>query len=86
MSTTVGSRFLEQYVHRQIVPHPLDQVLTLSKREYHQRPDLFAIDYYGHEDLFWIVPVRSGMQDLVFDFVVGATIIVPAPSYISSII
>ena len=85
-STTVGSRFLEYYVHRQIIPHPLDQVLILKDHQYHTRPDLFALDYYGHEDLFWIVPVRSGFQDLIFDFTVGSTIVVPDPSYISSIL
>lgn len=83
-STAVGPRFLDYYVHRQVLPHPLDQVLVITNPQYNFRPDLFALDYYGHEDLFWIVPVRTGMQDLIFDFFVGAAIIVPDPSYITS--
>lgn len=81
-STPIGKRFMGFYVHRQIPPHPLDQYLIINNRAYHHRPDLFALDYYGHEDRFWVVPMRSGMQDLVFDFVYGAPIIVPDPSYI----
>lgn len=80
--TDLSNRFLLDYIHRPVLPHPQDQIKVIKDLRYHWAPDLFALEYYGDEDLFWIVPVRSGFQDLVFDFVVGATIIVPDPSYI----
>jgi hypothetical protein len=80
--TNLTNRYLANYIHRPIIPHAQDQVRVIKDFRYHHAPDLFALEYYGDEDLFWVVPVRSGFQDLIFDFVVGATIIVPYPGYI----
>lgn len=76
-STSINGRFMSFYLHRQINPDYRDTV-EIVKQEYHLRPDLFALDHYGDEQLFWVVPVRNGLQDLLFDFRVGLRVFVPS--------
>ena len=78
-------RFLDLYVHRKIDPHPLDTIQVLTAQKYHCRPDNFAYDYYGDPDLFWVVPMRNGLKDLLFDFKVGRAFYIPSPSYVSEL-
>lgn len=83
--TSITGRFMDAYVHRVIAPHPLDQRRLILETKYHKRPDNFAYDFYGDSDLFWVIGVRNGLQDLVFDFVQGGIYIIPAPSYVQEL-
>ncbi len=83
--TPFNGRFMDIYVHRRIDPHPLDTVEVITLEKYHHRPDNFAFDYYGDPDLFWIVPVRNGFENLLFDFKKGRRIYIPAPSYVAEL-
>ena len=83
--TPMNGRFMDIYVHRALSPHPLDTQIMITQSKYHLRPDNFAYDYYGDPDLFWVVPMRNGLKDLVFDFTLGSNFIIPAPSYISEL-
>lgn len=83
--TNFNGRFLDLYAHRKIDPHPMDRVRLITEAKYHLRPDNFAYDYYGDPDLFWIVPVRNGLQDLLFDFRKGRQFWIPDPSYVSEL-
>lgn len=84
--TKIINRFLTYYVHRSVPPHRLDALIILNDGRYVNRPDLLAIDLYGNEDLFWIIPVRNGLQDPVFDLKLGETFVVPHPSFVQELI
>lgn len=84
--TNITGKFLTYYVHRVVAPHPLDRVTILNNERYVNRPDLLARDLYGTEDLFWIIPVRNGLQDPVFDFTFGRALIIPDTTYVSTLI
>lgn len=84
--SSMVQRFLTYYVHRPVDPNELDQVIQIVDPIYDRKPDLFAADHYGDDDLFWVIPVRNGFQDPVFDFRVGRTIIFPHPSYVRDLI
>jgi len=84
--TKFNGRFMDLYVHRRIEAHPLDTVSVITEQKYHLRPDNFAFDYYGDADLFWVVPVRNGYQDLIFEFRKGRRIFIPSPSYIAELL
>jgi len=79
-------KFLTYYVHRPVPPHDLDRVTQLNNERYVTRPDTLAMDIYGDEDLWWIIPVRNGLQDPVFDLTYGKTLVIPDPSFVKSII
>lgn len=84
--TPYRGRFLDIYRHIKIDPHVYDTVRIIKEAKYHLRPDNFAYDFYGDPDLFWVVPIRNGFQDLVFDFYQGRKIYVPHPSYVTQLI
>jgi len=76
--TRVTDKYLGYYIHRPIRPSVLDTEIVLSER-YTNRPDLLAFDVYGLEDVWWIIPVRNGFQDPVFDMKMGMTVKIPDP-------
>lgn len=84
--TPIVKRFLTYYVHRPIRPNELDESYIIDDNNYVFRPDNLAADTYGNEDLFWVIPIRNGFQDLYFDLTYGKRIIIPHPSYIEGII
>ena len=84
--TSIINRFMVYYVHRIIEPHYLDSVIELNDERYVNRPDILANDLYGDPDLFWVIAVRNGLQDPVFDFKRGELFTIPHPTYIRSII
>ena len=78
--TDIIGRFMTYYIHRRIPPNALDVVVPLDAR-YDKRPDLLAADIYGDPDLFWVVPLRNGLQDPVFDLKRGEEFTIPHPSF-----
>ncbi len=74
------------YVHRTVDPHPLDRITELNNERYVHRPDLLAADIYGTEDLFWVIPVRNGLQDPVFDLTYGRALFIPDPRYAKTLL
>ena len=84
--TTIINRFMVYYVHRIVEPHSLDTVIELTDERYVRRPDILANDLYGDPDLFWVIALRNGFQDPVFDFKRGQLLIIPHPSYVRSIV
>ena len=84
--TKIINRFLTYYVHRTVPPHRLDTNIVLNDERYVNRPDLLARDLYGNEDLFWVIPVRNGLQDPVFDLKLGEPLVVPHPSFVEELI
>lgn len=85
-ATPIVGRYLTYYVHRRIAPHPMDRLGIIDYERYVHRPDNLGLDLYGSEDLWWIIPVRNGFQDLIFDLEMGTEIIMPDPAYVQSII
>ena len=83
--TPLVGRYMTYYGHRQIAPHPMDRLAVIDYERYVHRPDLLALDIYQTEDLFWVIPVRNGLQDLIFDLEMGTEIIIPDPAYVRSI-
>lgn len=84
--TPIFGRFMAYYIHRSITPNALDTIVTLTDQRYHQRPDNLAQDLYGDSELFWVVPIRNGLEDPVYDLVVGQRYVLPHPSYVRSIL
>ena len=84
--TPIVSRFLTYYVHRSVPPNALDTIITLNDERYVNRPDLLANDVYGDPDLFWVIAVRNGLQDPVFDFKMGERYVIPHPSFVRTIV
>ena len=84
--TPIISRFMTYYVHRSVPPNNLDVVITLNDQRYENRPDNLANDLYGDPDLFWVIAVRNGLQDPVFDFKVGRQYTIPHPSYVRTLV
>jgi len=83
--TPIIGRFMVYYVHRAVPVHQLDQTITLDHR-YENRPDLLANDLYGDPDMFWIIAVRNGLQDPVFDFKAGERYTIPHPSFARTLV
>lgn len=84
--TSIISRFLVYYIHRTVDPNELDVTIQLNDERYVNRPDILANDIYGDPDLFWVIAVRNGLQDPIFDFKKGELYIIPHPSYVRTII
>ena len=84
--TPIIGRFMAYYVHRTVPPNNLDVVVRLTDQRYNNRPDILANDVYGDPDLFWIVPVRNGLQDPVFDLKVNELYTIPHPSFVRTIV
>jgi len=84
--TPIINRFMVYYVHRPVEPNALDVVLTINDQRYHHRPDTFANDVYGDPDLFWVIGLRNGLQDPIYDFEFGKPYTIPHPSYVRSIV
>lgn len=76
--TEIVSRFMTYYIHRNIPPHSSDKVTMLNNERYVERPDLLAFDLYGTADLFWVIPVRNGLQDPIFDLTFGKALTIPS--------
>jgi hypothetical protein len=84
-ATDIIGRFMVYYTHRVVPPNILDTIIVLDQ-QYARRPDLLAADLYGDPDLFWIVAIRNGLQDPVFDFRAGELYTIPHPSFVRNII
>lgn len=84
--TPIINRFMVYYVHRSVPPNELDVIITLQDERYHHRPDILANDLYGDPDLFWVIAVRNGLQDPVFDVEVGKPYTIPHPSYVRTLV
>lgn len=76
--TPVDSKFSYYYVPRPINPNSRDGVYTIESK-YHKRPDLLSYDLFGTVYLWWVFAARNMeiLQDPVYDFVTGKTIMVP---------
>jgi len=85
-ATNIVGRYLTYYIHRRIAPHEADRWITIGFERYVHAPDLLALDFYGSEDLWWVIPVRNGLQDPVFDLQMEKDLIIPDPAYVRSII
>jgi len=83
--THVTSRYMGYYVHRPVRPSSGDTTMMITER-YVNRPDLLSFDVYGMEDVWWVIPVRNGLQDPVFDLKLGMTVVVPDPFEVRSLI
>lgn len=83
--TPVDGRFLGTYVHRPIPSAADDSMLTVTTR-YVWRPDLLALDVYGDQDLWWVIPQRNGLEDPVFDMVPGLVLVVPSQITLKSVV
>ncbi len=84
--TPIINRFMVYYVHRSVPPHRLDTIITLNDERYHNRPDTLANDVYGDPDLFWVIALRNGLQDPVFDFKMGERYVIPHPSFVRTLV
>lgn len=86
--TPIVGKFLAYYTHRPVRPHPLDRVITLTDQRYHQRPDLLSTDMYGSPDLYWVIPLRNGLEDPIFDLVVGPRerYVIPHPNFVRTLV
>lgn len=84
--TPLTTRYMTYYVHRSILPDRRDRLFILNDQRYHHRPENLAVDIYGDEDLFWVIPVRNGLEDPVFDMKFGMEIIIPHPEYIRTLV
>lgn len=84
--TRLVGKYLTYYVHRPVRPDPTDRVSIINNGRYVFRPDLLAFDLYGDEKLWWVIPVRNGFQDPVFDMTFGRDIIIPDPERVRQIV
>ncbi len=84
--TKIAGKYLTYYTHRQIPPDFTDRVTTLNNGRYVFRPDLLAFDIYGDENLWWVIPVRNGFQDPVFDLSFNRDLIIPDPERVRRLI
>ena len=84
--TRIVGKYLTYYVHRSIPPDPSDRVSILDNGRYVFKPENLAFDLYGDERLWWVIPVRNGFQDPIFDLTFGRDIIIPDPNRVRSLI
>lgn len=84
--TPIFGRFQTYYIHRTVTPNRLDIVVTLTNERYNQRPDNLAQDLYGDAELFWVIPVRNGLEDPIYDLTTNRTYIIPHPSFVRSLV
>ena len=83
--TRIVRDFMAYYVHRPVRPQPDDRLFIVTDQRYVNRPDLLATDFYGDPDLWWVIPVRNGLQDPVFDIRLNSTLAIPSESFVRSI-
>lgn len=83
--TKIIGRFLTYYVHRPVPPHEFDSTFTINDERYVRRPDNLAEDVYGDDNLWWVIPVRNGFQDPVFDLKMGTRLIIPHPAVVRAL-
>lgn len=84
--TGVRNFYLEEWNPIEIDTHHNDREVTISSR-FHLRPDLFAYEHLGDQNLWWVLPIRN--PDLLInpinDFTAGKTIIVPAKEVVGKL-
>jgi hypothetical protein len=83
--TPVSGRFLGRYVHRVIPPSADDLEMIVSQR-FVGRPDLLALEVYGDEALWWVIPQRNGLEDPVGDMTLDRVLAVPSRRLVQSAI
>jgi hypothetical protein len=76
-----GGKFLDLMVYTPIDKQPDDTPFTINNI-YQFRPDMLAWDLYGDSNLWWVFRARNPnvIDDPIFDFVAGATIMIPKKS------
>ena len=84
--TRIVGKYLTYYVHRPVLPDPSDRISVLNNDRYVYRPDLLALDLYGSEQLWWVIPVRNGFQDPIFDLTLNRAIVIVDPARVRSIV
>lgn len=84
--TPMIGKYLTYYIHRPIRPHPQDREFEIIGERYVNRPDLLATDIYNDPDLWWVIPVRNGLEDPIFDLSLGLRLVIPTEAYIRSIL
>lgn len=83
--THITSKYMGYFVHRPVRPSGGDTTMVITERHVN-RPDLLSFDVYGLEDVWWVIPVRNGLQDPVFDLKLGMTVVVPDPFEVRSLV
>ena len=84
--TKIVGKYMTYYVHRSVPPHPSDRVSILNNGRYVYRPDNLAFDLYGDENLWWVIPVRNGFQDPIFDLTFERDIIIVDPARVRGLV
>lgn len=83
--TPIVGRFLDFYVPIVIPPDPTDSLYVITRQDWIGRPDNIAQDYYGNAMLFWVIGVRNGLKDLVFDIQYGIPLYFPTGTRLSTL-
>jgi len=83
--TKIIGRYLYYYTHVPVLPHPLDVTAKIDNYRYVNRPDNLAYDLYGDPLLEWVIPIRNGLQDPIFDLSFGRTLIIPHVRYVRTL-
>jgi hypothetical protein len=60
-----------------------DDLIIIIPMEYNKRPDKVAYQFYGREDLEWLVVMYNNIVDINEEFITGSTIRLANPSRIS---
>ena len=84
--TPISGPFMAYYVHRSIDPHPTDIAAVIDDERYVARPDLLSNDMYGNPDLWWVIGVRNGFEDPVFDLKIGTYLYLPSLEHLREIL
>ena len=63
---------------RRILPRSDSDIRITINARYHQRPWIVAYDYYGAENLEWVVLQYNNILDVIEEFVVGTEIVIPS--------
>lgn len=84
--TPIIGNFMGYYIHRGIDPQPGDILVTMDNPEFVERPDLLAVEIYGDADLWWVIPVRNGFEDLMHELQLGVELHIPTPDYVRSVL
>lgn len=69
----------------EIVPQSNDKFIDIDDK-YMGRLDLLAYDTYGDENLWWVIALANGLDQLPTDMRVGIRLRLPAKSYVDALI
>jgi hypothetical protein len=79
-----GGKFLD-IMEPRTIDKQIDDVSFTINGIYQFRPDLLAFDLYGNSALWWVFRARNPnvIDDPIFDFVAGVTIMIPKKTTLS---